>query len=155
MPLDRTLLPCSLHPLHTCSVLFSPSPHIKAPSGRRQGWAVHGAGVGWEELCSTRVPCPCSPCPQCSCCASLQLPVLFAAGVSCVSLRALCSRWGPGKRGKGRDPSSVPAVALGCAGLKVPLCFREWGVCAGGAQGLGSVRRRWHRFPWSSVGAWG
>lgn len=91
--------------------------------------------MGWDgkrELCSTRVLCPCllslsavARAPH-SCCASLLFPAaVFAACLSCVSLRALCSHWDPGKRGKSRNPSSVPtgqalpAGTLRCAGLKV------------------------------------
>lgn len=33
-------------------------------------------------------------------------------------------------------------------------CFRGGEFVLGGAQGLESVRRHWHHFPWSSAGAW-
>lgn len=112
MPLDRTLLPCSLHPLHTCSVLFSPFPPLQSPPSAgvaRQGctWSA-GGWMGWEELSSTRVSCPCllSLCvvaraqrshSRCAC-LSLQFSscCVFCSGLFffcllCVSLRALCS----------------------------------------------------------------
>lgn len=132
MPLDRTLLPCSLHPLHTCSVLFSPFPPLQSPP-----WAGVRAGLhmelGWDELCSTHVLCPCllslSPVARAphSCCVSLQLPdcCLFVLCVTEGSVLPLGSRevW------QGQVPFLCPSW-LGSPCCNPWMCWAEGVSCS-------------------------
>lgn len=71
MPLDRTLLPCSLHPLHTRSALRSPSPPTSEPSEMKPR-----CSDGLRELLCVRAVLACCACSSlcfCHACLPLQL----------------------------------------------------------------------------------